>query len=42
MEPCTACAKDDGLNPNDETLKYTSNRNDSGKLSGYSTEDPKI
>ena len=26
----------------DETLKYTSNRNDSGKLSGFSTEDPKI
>ena len=26
----------------DETLKYTSNRNDSGKLSGFSTDDPKI
>ena len=23
-------------------MKYTSNRNDSGKLAGYSTEDPKI
>lgn len=26
----------------DETLKFTSNRKDSGKLAGYSTEDPKI
>lgn len=23
-------------------MKYTSNRNDSGKLSGYTTNDPKI
>ena len=34
--------KVDGKDAHDETLKYTSNRNDSGKLAGYSTEDPKI
>lgn len=42
FEGCKTCGKNNGENPNDETLKYTSNRNDSGKLSGYSTEDPKI